>query len=42
VRSTIVVKAISDYLNGTFKTAKEALDSAAQQISDATGVPLAS
>jgi lactose/L-arabinose transport system substrate-binding protein len=42
VRSTIAVKAINDYLNGTFKTAKEALDSAAAQISTATGLPLAS
>lgn len=42
VRGTIVVKAINDYLNGTFKTAKEALDGAAEQISGATGLPLAS
>jgi len=41
VRGTIVVKAINDYLNGTYKSAKEALDAAAKQISSATGLPLA-
>jgi lactose/L-arabinose transport system substrate-binding protein len=41
VRGTIVVKAINDYLNGTYKSAKEALDAAAKQISSATGLPIA-
>jgi lactose/L-arabinose transport system substrate-binding protein len=41
VRGTIVVKAINDYLNGTYKTAQEALDAAADQISSATGLPKA-
>ena len=42
VRSTIVIKAINDYLNGTYKTAQDALDAAADQISSATGLPKAS
>ncbi|HEX2864935.1 MAG TPA: sugar ABC transporter substrate-binding protein [Deinococcales bacterium] len=37
----IVVAAQSDLLSGKVKTAKEALDKAAQQISAATGVPVA-
>src|SRR5581483_1676294 len=41
VRGTIVVKAIRDYLNGTFKSAKETLDSAANQIASSTGLPIA-
>jgi lactose/L-arabinose transport system substrate-binding protein len=42
VRGTIVIKTINDFLNGTYKTAKEALDNAAGQISSATGLPQAS
>lgn len=41
VRSTIVIKAQNDFLNGTYKTAQEALDAAADQISAATGLPKA-
>ncbi|MEX0853217.1 MAG: extracellular solute-binding protein [Bauldia sp.] len=41
VRGTIVNKTISDFMNGNYKTAKEALDFAASQIVSATGVPIA-
>lgn len=41
VRGSIVVKAINDYLNGTYKSAQEALDAAADQISSSTGLPKA-
>lgn len=41
VRGTIVVKAVNDYLNGAYKTAQEALDAAADQISSSTGLPKA-
>jgi lactose/L-arabinose transport system substrate-binding protein len=41
VRGTIVIKAINDYLNGTYNSAQEALDAAAEQISSATGLPIA-
>ena len=41
VRGTIVVKAINDYMNGTYKSAQEALDAAADQISSSTGLPKA-
>lgn len=37
----IVIKAQADYVAGRVKTAKEALDSAARQISAATGLPVA-
>jgi lactose/L-arabinose transport system substrate-binding protein len=40
VRSTIMVKVVNDYLNGSHATAKEALDDAAEQISAATGLPI--
>ena len=42
VRGTIVTKVIVDYLNGTYPSAKEALDAAAEQISSVTGLPVAS
>jgi lactose/L-arabinose transport system substrate-binding protein len=41
VRGTIVIKAVNDYLNGAYKTAQEALDAAADQISSSTGLPKA-
>jgi len=40
-RSTIMIKTVTDYLNGQFPTAKEALDAAANQIASATGLPIA-
>jgi len=41
VRGSIVVKAINDYINGTYKSAQEALDAAADQIASSTGLPKA-
>lgn len=40
-RSTIMIKTVTDYLNGQFASAKEALDAAANQIAAATGLPIA-
>ncbi|WP_157205779.1 ABC transporter substrate-binding protein [Calidithermus timidus] len=37
----IMIKVQADYVSGRFKSAKEALDSAAKQISSATGLPIA-
>lgn len=40
-RATVMIKTVTDYLNGNFATAKEALDEAANQIAAATGLPIA-
>ena len=40
-RATIMIKTVTDYLNGKFASAKDALDDAANQISVATGLPIA-
>jgi lactose/L-arabinose transport system substrate-binding protein len=42
MRGTIVTKVIIDFLNGSYASAKEALDAAADQMSSATGLPKAS
>ena len=42
VRSTVVIQVVNDFLNGKYGSAQEALDAAAQQISNATGLPVAS
>jgi lactose/L-arabinose transport system substrate-binding protein len=40
-RATVMIKSVTDYLNGGYPSAKEALDEAASQISTATGLPIA-
>ena len=36
-----MIKTVTDYLNGKFASAKDALDDAANQIASATGLPIA-